>query len=465
MALILQRPRNRQPQSGAVLDPRYGSNVSAWLPSNRGLDSAGRSHLTIASTARFGIAPTGQEISRSGSEFTPAFTVSSLTGATFECWLVVLGNQVASARSVSPIQATTGSPNGFSWFAPATNIIRVTASSSNRVNATPSRPIAAGDAMFFVGKNGDYRAYHAGTRFNSDSSTFGDLRIAQGMLQNIDSFTLLARWTDEIPSDEAIFELLENPWRLFESKRVWVPLGAGGGGTDLTVQEATHGHSADNVVLTSTTGLTVAEALHGHSADSIVIASATGLTVADSTHAHSVDNLTLTIGGITLVVADSTHGHSADSPTLTTLSVLAVQEALHAHLSDEVVAARGYADLVAANALHAHTADNAVLSLPGVATLTIRVLDKAEAGSPLASATGWDFFWYDDATTLAEALAATPTYSALAQSLDASGSITLTLAGSSKTSGQSGYLMFSNGDGTTTQSPPPRSFAALVEVD
>jgi hypothetical protein len=100
-----------------------------------------------------------------------------------------------------------------------------------------------------------------------------------------------------------------------------------------------------------------------------------------------------------------------------------------------------------------------------VPTLTIRVLDKAEAGSPLASSTGWDCFWYDDATTMAEAVATTPTVSLPGQSADSLGRLVLTLAGSSKGSGEYGFLMFSNGDGSTDQSPPPRSFAALVPVD
>jgi hypothetical protein len=92
-------------------------------------------------------------------------------------------------------------------------------------------------------------------------------------------------------------------------------------------------------------------------------------------------------------------------------------------------------------------------------------LDKAEAGSPLASSTGWDCFWYDDATTMAEAVATTPTVSLPGQSADSLGRLVLTLAGSSKGSGEFGFLMFSNGDGSTDQSPPPRSFAALVPVD
>lgn len=126
-------------------------------------------------------------------------------------------------------------------------------------------------------------------------------------------------------------------------------------------------------------------------------------------------------------------------------------------------AARVRASITAA----AGVATTATLSgeVAGAPTLTIRVLDKAEAGSPLASSTGWDCFWYDSATTMAEAVATTPTVSLPGQSADSLGRLVLTLAGSSKGSGEYGFLMFSNGDGSTDQSPPPRSFAALVPVD
>ena len=101
-------------------------------------------------------------------------------------------------------------------------------------------------------------------------------------------------------------------------------------------------------------------------------------------------------------------------------------------------------------------ADRTITITGAVATVTLRILDKAEAGSKLAASAGWDFFWYDDATTMAQAVAGTPTISFLSQSIGADGKKVLALAGSTKTSGQSGYLMFSNG---------ARSFAALVEVD
>lgn len=222
---------------------------------------------------------------------------------------------------------------------------------------------------------------------------------------------------------------------------------AGGGGTNtaLTVQEAAHAHAVDNVTLTTASALAVAEAAHGHTVDNLTLTVATALVVAEALHGHAADNVTVTPqapGETALSVADALHGHAADNVSLTLASALAV-----------------------ADALHAHTADNATVSLPGAPTVTIRLLDKAEAGSPLAGASGWDCFWYDSATTLAQAVATTPTVTLLAQSTNGLGQLVLTLTGSTKTSGQHGFLMFSNGNGSPTQSPPPRSFAALVPVD
>ena len=186
---------------------------------------------------------------------------------------------------------------------------------------------------------------------------------------------------------------------------------ASGGGTDLTLADATHGHAADNLVLTSATALTVADATHAHAADNVVLTSQTAITVAEALHAHTADNVVLEIAGATnltvaealhahaadsvvltsqiaIVVAESNHAHTADGLTLTAASVLALQDALHAHAADNLTlelsdgitltltdalhahTADGVlltvsAYLVVSDASHAHAADNILLSLPG----------------------------------------------------------------------------------------------------
>lgn len=94
---------------------------------------------------------------------------------------------------------------------------------------------------------------------------------------------------------------------------------AGGSATDLTIQDATHGHTADSLTLTTSTVLTIAEATHGHTADNLTlsVSGATDLTIQDATHGQTADNLTLTVtGSVDLIISDALHAHLADNITL-----------------------------------------------------------------------------------------------------------------------------------------------------
>lgn len=157
-----------------------------------------------------------------------------------------------------------------------------------------------------------------------------------------------------------------------------------GGGTTLTIQDATHGHtadgvsltqqhqlavqdashahSADNLALTQQHELAVADATHGHTAENLTLSTEIELSIADALHSHSVDNITLVQQHV-LVVADATHGHSADNAVLETGTNLAVADASHGHTVDNLVLTQQHV-LVVADALHGHTADNVVLIDP-----------------------------------------------------------------------------------------------------
>lgn len=63
-----------------------------------------------------------------------------------------------------------------------------------------------------------------------------------------------------------------------------------GGGTDLTVADATHVHTADSPAITQVHQLAVADATHVHTADVVTLNTATNLVVADATHAHIADS-------------------------------------------------------------------------------------------------------------------------------------------------------------------------------
>lgn len=208
---------------------------------------------------------------------------------------------------------------------------------------------------------------------------------------------------------EELLEYRADPWQIYDPRVFMVPVSAGGGSVSLIVADATHAHTADGLVLTSSTALSVAEATHAHAADNITLVvgsvltvseashahaadsptltAASALAVADATHSHAADNITLSVAGATnltvadalhghaadalaltsahaLIVADATHGHTVDGLTLTAASVLAIQEALHAHAADNITLdASGAVNLLLADGLHAHTADGVALTV------------------------------------------------------------------------------------------------------
>lgn len=68
---------------------------------------------------------------------------------------------------------------------------------------------------------------------------------------------------------------------------------SGGAEEDLVAQEATHGHTADNLALSIAPSLLISEALHGHIADGLDLTLDAWLAVQDAWHEHRADNLTL----------------------------------------------------------------------------------------------------------------------------------------------------------------------------
>jgi hypothetical protein len=136
-------------------------------------------------------------------------------------------------------------------------------------------------------------------------------------------------------------------------------------GVSLAINDATHGHAADSLTLSTTgsTSLTVADATHAHTADAPALSVDSLLAVADALHAHSADNVVLGVSGAAdLVIADATHAHSVDGLVLTAQSLLAIQDALHAHAADELTLDSA-PTLLIAEALHAHTSDGLALTV------------------------------------------------------------------------------------------------------
>lgn len=163
-------------------------------------------------------------------------------------------------------------------------------------------------------------------------------------------------------TDAEIIELSANPWQVFRPRRIWVPVSAAtGGSTALVIQDASHGHTAEAVTLTSDSTLAVQDAAHGHTAESPTLTTEWLLTVADAAHAHSAENVTLgTSDATSLTVQDATHAHAADSVITSTDWLLSVADALHAHSTDGVTLDTAPV-LVVADALHGHAADSPTL--------------------------------------------------------------------------------------------------------
>jgi hypothetical protein len=167
-----------------------------------------------------------------------------------------------------------------------------------------------------------------------------------------------------ILSDAEIEAYFERPDQIYRGRYIPFPESAGGGAaTDLTIQDATHAHGADNLALTLDTFLTIAEATHAHTADNITLTTGgANLAVDEALHTHAADNLALTLDTF-LTVQDAAHGHAADNLVLTLDVFLAIADAMHAQAADNITLTIGGVDLIISEALHAHAADNLAFTL------------------------------------------------------------------------------------------------------
>ncbi|MCO6443625.1 MAG: hypothetical protein J5J04_06020 [Anaerolineae bacterium] len=148
-------------------------------------------------------------------------------------------------------------------------------------------------------------------------------------------------------------------------------------GLSLAVQSASHDHMADAAVLAAALTLAVQDALHSHTADATTLSAALTLAVQSASHAHTTDNLTATTG-LSIAVQDALHAHAADNLTATTDLSLAVQSASHTHTTDAATLSAALT-LAVQDALHAHAADAPTLSASTPDSLTLSVADATHA--------------------------------------------------------------------------------------
>lgn len=124
----------------------------------------------------------------------------------------------------------------------------------------------------------------------------------------------------------------------------------------------------------------------------------------------------------------------------------------------------------AAPAVTSVAKDNGTLTLPIEANDGVVALDAptatislvSPANAPRASLTGLKWAWFDQTTP--DAFVA-PTDQGTGEVTDGSGVLTVSLPNTLKTSGQAGWLIVTDSDGTTTQSPAHKAFSGPVTVD
>lgn len=131
----------------------------------------------------------------------------------------------------------------------------------------------------------------------------------------------------------------------------------------LTIQDVSHLHAADNLILTQAHLLAVQDSTHGHAVESVVLTQAHALTIQDSNHAQVSESPSLTQVH-SLTVNGAVHSHAADNITLLQDHQLGVQSAAHAHAADSLVLAQDHV-LIVDSATHAHAAESVVLSIEG----------------------------------------------------------------------------------------------------
>jgi len=113
--------------------------------------------------------------------------------------------------------------------------------------------------------------------------------------------------------------------------------------------------------------------------------------------------------------------------------------------------------------------DNSALALPleftdGVTaqqlSATVNLVNASNAAQ--VSLTGLKWAWFDQVTP---DLFVAPTDQGSTETTDGSGSLSVLIPNSAKTSGQIGWLVVTNSDGTTTQSPAHKAFSGPAAVD
>ena len=126
--------------------------------------------------------------------------------------------------------------------------------------------------------------------------------------------------------------------------------------TNLVIQDAVIGVTADNIALTGVHNLAVADAIIALPSDNLALTGVHNLVIQDATHTFSADNVVLSLEA-TLIIQEAIISSLADSVLLVQQHILAIQDAVITPVADNLTLAAAI-DLIIQDAIMALHPDN-----------------------------------------------------------------------------------------------------------
>jgi len=162
----------------------------------------------------------------------------------------------------------------------------------------------------------------------------------------------------------------------------WALKGAGGGATDITIQDSTQSQAVDSLTLTQSHQLSISGCGQAISVDNLSLAQASTLSINDSGQLVSVDNVTLSQSAL-LTVNDALQVGNVENINLTQANTLSVLDALHSVVVDGMSLTQSH-QLIVDDSTHSNASDNVVLQAAGVLSVA-DALQQVSTGSVVLS--------------------------------------------------------------------------------
>lgn len=217
-------PWDRQPQEAVEVNSEFGPNLEVWMPHAGGLiDVAGMGGATFVAAEAAARLGNGYELAKLTSNYANGMTFTTRPGASWECWLIVIGSTLGNSTLTQAMHGKTtdhGMYTTSNGLCASTGIVRLRAASTYILTA--ASVAAPGDVIWYQNKGGDHRLYHREERLVT-TVDWGSRFAGDGLSLQNDSFALLARWTNHTPHDDQINALMRNPWQLCAPQQIWVP--------------------------------------------------------------------------------------------------------------------------------------------------------------------------------------------------------------------------------------------------